>query len=42
MAQWRSGRLAHFNAAAEWLASGWPFALLLALLAQGLRRASSR
>lgn len=42
VAQWRSGRLAHFNAAAEWLATGWPIALLPALLAQSLHRAPSR
>ena len=36
VAQWRSGRLAHFNAAAAWLAAVWPFALLAALIGHAL------
>lgn len=27
LAQWRTGRLAHFNAVAQWLATAWPFAV---------------
>jgi hypothetical protein len=30
--QWRTGRLAHFNALGEWLAFAWPFAALLWLI----------
>jgi hypothetical protein len=30
--QWRTGRLTHFNAAAEWIALAWPFALALWLV----------
>ncbi|GAB4466491.1 MAG: VanZ family protein [Burkholderiaceae bacterium] len=29
---WRPGRLVHFNAAADWIAALWPYALLLWLL----------
>lgn len=32
LAQWRTGRLAHFNAVAEWLATAWPFAAALWLV----------
>jgi hypothetical protein len=42
VAQWRSGRLAHFNAAAAWLAAVWPFALLAALIGHALTRARHR
>ncbi len=41
-AQWRSGRLAHFNAAAQWLAAVWPFTLAAALLWRSLARRGRR
>jgi VanZ family protein len=36
---WRPGRLVHFNAAAEWIAALWPYALLVWLLGRTFRRA---
>ncbi|MCS7100787.1 MAG: VanZ family protein [Burkholderiaceae bacterium] len=38
LAQWRSGRLAHFNAATQWLASAWPFAAAAWLAAREFAR----
>lgn len=35
---WRPGRLAHFSAAADWIAALWPYALLLWLLGRSFRR----
>jgi VanZ family protein len=35
---WRPGRLAHFSAAADWIAALWPYALLLWLLGRVLAR----
>ncbi|MCS7100943.1 MAG: VanZ family protein [Burkholderiaceae bacterium] len=36
--QWRSGRLAHFHAATQWLASAWPFAAAAWLAAREFMR----
>ncbi|HEU0202464.1 MAG TPA: hypothetical protein VFR86_18790, partial [Burkholderiaceae bacterium] len=36
--QWRTGRLTHFNAAAEWIALAWPFALSMWLVFASLGR----
>ncbi len=36
---WRPGRLEHFSAAANWVATLWPYALLVWLLERTLRRA---
>ncbi len=33
LVQWRTGKLAHFNAVGDWIALAWPFALVLWLLA---------
>ncbi len=35
---WQPGRLAHFSAAAAWIAALWPYALLLWLLGRSIRR----
>lgn len=36
--QWRSGRLVHFNAAAEWMATAWPYAMAAWLAYAAIRR----
>ena len=37
-AQWRTGRLAHFDAVGEWLAFAWPFAVLIWLISLEIAR----
>lgn len=40
--QWRTGRLAHFNALGEWVAFAWPFASLVWLVSLEFSRSPSR
>jgi hypothetical protein len=40
--QWQPGKLRHFNAAAAWLSTAWPYAMLAWLAYDGLLRRTRR